>query len=64
MDQVFKLFQALCGREKLADVEHIVPGIEGHHIKIVDECSDWTSATKLGAVVDPFASSENALSML
>ena len=45
MDQVLKLFQALCGREKLADMEHIVPGIEGHHINIVDGCSDWTSAT-------------------
>ena len=45
IDQVLKLFQALCGREKLADVEHIVPGIEGHYIKIVDECSGRTSAT-------------------
>ncbi len=43
-EQVLKLFQCLCGKCQLSEVHHAVPGLDSHHVTVVDNYSNWTQA--------------------
>jgi len=44
-DQVYRLFRCLCGELKVSDIRALVPGLQSHHVDVVDSGpNDWKSA--------------------
>jgi len=44
-DQVYQPFRCLCGELKVCDVRALVPGLQSHHVDVVDSGpNDWKSA--------------------
>ena len=43
-DGVIKLFQSLCGTLQLSNIHYLVPGLESHHLNVVDNFSNWRQA--------------------
>ena len=44
-DKVYRLFRCLCGELKVCEVRALVPGLESHHVDVVDSGpNDWKSA--------------------
>ena len=35
-DQVYSVFRCLCGEVKICDVRTLAPGLESHHVDVVD----------------------------